>query len=177
MRKLSKTTYGFIFTIVLLVLALGVILYLAISGWFYTNTTKLESDMEIGQTVNIDIKENEAKVVSFSIPGAYLPGQKIDQFINVTNISNKDLYLRAKIVLFDFETGEEKMEAGITEHWTERDGEYVFDEKLLKSNKVAFASYVKLLDEKYFDSTKSNIISIVVESLDSSLNRVQIWGY
>lgn len=177
MRKLSKTAYGFIFTIVLLTLALGVVLYLAISGWFYTNTTKLESDMKIGQTVNIDMKENDAQVVSFTVSGAYLPGQKIDQYINITNISDKDLYLRAKIVLFDFETGEGKMQAGITEHWTEHDGQYVFDEKLQKSNKVAFASYVKLLEDKYFDSTKSYIISIVVESLDGELDKMQIWGY
>lgn len=177
MRKLSKTTYGFIFTIILLVLTLGVVLYLAISGWFYTNTTQLKSDMEIGQTVNIDMRDNEAQVVSFTVPGAYLPGQKIDQFINITNISDKDLYLRAKIVLFDFETGEGKMQAGITEHWTERNGEYFFEDKLLKSNKIAFASYIKLLDEKYFDSTKSYIISVVVESLDSTLDRTQIWGY
>lgn len=177
MRKLSKTTYGFIFTIVLLVLALGIVLYLAISGWFYTNTTKLESDMKIGQTVNIDIRENEAQVVSFTISGAHLPGQKIDQFVNITNISSKDLYLRAKIVLFDFETGEGKMQAGITEHWTEHDKEYVLDEKLLSSNKVSFASYVKLMDEKYFDSTKSYIVSIVVESLDGALDKTEIWGY
>lgn len=177
MRKLSKTTYGFIFTIVLLVLALGIVLYLAISGWFYTNTTKIESNMDIGQTVNIDIRENDVQVASFTIPGAYLPGQKIDQFINITNMSDKDLYLRAKIVLFDFESCEEKMQAGITEHWTEHDKVYFLDEKLLSSNKVAFALFVKLMDEKYFDSTKSYIVSIVVESLDGALDRTEIWGY
>lgn len=177
MRKLSKTTYGFIFTIVLLTLALAVVLYLAISGWFYTNTTKLESDMLIGNTVNIDIKPNEAQVVSFTIPGAYLPGQKLDQFINISNISDKDLYVRAKITVFDYGSGEGKMQAGVSEHWTEHDGEYVFDEKLLASNKIAFASFVKLLEDKYYDSTKSYVISVVVESLDSDLDRMAIWGY
>lgn len=177
MRKLSKTTYGFIFTIILLVLALSVVLYLAISGWFYTNSTRLESDMVIGRTVNIDMHENETQVASFTIPGAYLPGQKIDQFINITNISDKDLHIRAKIVMFDFDVGEEKMQAGISSHWTEYDGGYIFDEKLLSLNKIAFVSYVKLLEDKYYDSTKSYIISIVVESLDANLDRTAIWGY
>lgn len=177
MRKLSKTTYGFIFTIILLIISLGIVLYLAISGWFYTNMTKLESDMKIGQTVNIDIDENEAQVVSFTIPGAYLPGQKIDQFINISNVSDKDLFIRAKIVIFDFDKGEEKMQVGTTDHWTEYDGRYFYNEKLLSANKIAFASYVKLLDTKYFDSTKSYVVSIVVESLDANLDRTAIWGY
>lgn len=76
MRKLSKTSYGFIFTIVLLLITLGTVLYLALSGWFYSNTSNLDSDIVLGQTVNIDIKENEAQTVAFTFPGAYLPGQK-----------------------------------------------------------------------------------------------------
>lgn len=177
MRKLSKTSYGFIFTIVLLLITLGTVLYLALSGWFYSNTSNLDSDIVLGQTVNIDIKENEAQTVAFSFPGAYLPGQKIDQFINITNASDKNLYVRAKITLFDYSSGEAKLQAGVNEHWTENDGQYYFDDVLLASNKVSFASYVKLLENKYYDSTKNYIVSVVVESLDSSLDKTAIWGY
>ena len=85
--------------------------------------------------------------------------------------------MRAKFTLFDHSSGEAKLQAGVSEHWTENDGKYYFDDVLLASNKVSFASYVKLLENRYYDSTKNYIVSVVVESLDSSLDKTAIWGY
>lgn len=177
MRKLSKLTYGFIFAIVALTILLGVSLYLGLSGWFFGNTTKLESDLQLGQTVNISLSGSEAKAVSFTFPGSYLPGQQLEQFVNISNISDKDLHVRAKAVIFDRSEGQMLAEVGVSSHWTENGGYYYFDEPLLKSNKIALGSYVKLGEDKYFNSKKSYIITFIVEALDKELDREEIWGY
>lgn len=177
MKKLSKATYGFIFAIVALVILLAVSLYLGLSGWFYANVISLESDIKLGQTVNITLTENEAKAVSFTFPGSFLPEQKIDQFINVTNNAENNLHIRAKAVVFDYSNGEVGVEIGISDHWTEHEDYYYFDEPLLKSNKISLGSYIKLSPDKYFDSTKSYVVTIVVEALAEDLDRNVIWGF
>ena len=176
MKQLSKSTYGFIFAIVALVILLAISLYLGLSGWFYANVTSLESDISLGQTVNLDITKNGAQAVSFSFPGSLLPGQKLPQNINITNSSGKDMFVRAKAVVFNYSQGEVKMEVGVSEHWTQ-DGEYYyFDEIVPSSNKIALGSHIKLLPDQEYSSTKTYILTIVVEALDSSLNKEQIWA-
>ena len=113
MSKVSKSTYGFIFAIVLLVILLGISLYLGISGWFFSNTTTLQSDLELGKTVNISVAQTGAQAVSFTFPGSYLPGQKLSQYINITNNADNDLFIRAKAVVFRYEQGEASWQVGI----------------------------------------------------------------
>ena len=177
MRKLKKSTYGFIFAIVVLVIALAVSLYLGLSGWFYSNTSKMSSDMQLGTTANLTLNGNESQVVSFTISGAYLPGHDLKQYINVTNESNKPLFVRAKATIFCYDAGECKVELGISEHWTENGDYYYFDEAVPVSNKISVASYVKLMDDQYFDSQKNYVLTVVVEGLDAELDRTQIWGF
>ena len=176
MSKVSKSTYGFIFAIVLLVILLGISLYLGISGWFFSNTTTLQSDLELGKTVNISVAQTGAQAVSFTFPGSYLPGQKLSQYINITNNADNDLFIRAKAVVFSYEQGEAALEVGISEHWTQQDEYYYFDEALMQSNKIAFATYVKL-EDKYYNSNKSYVVTFIVEALDANLDRTQIWGF
>ncbi len=177
MKKLSKSTYGFIFAIIALVILLGVTLYLGISGWFYANVTKLESDVTLGQTLNLNITETGAKVASFTFPGSFLPGQKLDQNINITNSSENDMFVRAKAVIFDCSDQDMNLELGISEHWTENGDYFYFDQPLLKSNKISLASYVRLRPDKYYNSTKTYVFTIVVEAIDSNLSRSEVWGY
>lgn len=177
MSKLQKSTYGFIFAIVVLVVALGVSLYLGLSGWFYSNTSKLSSDMELGTTANLSLKGNETQAVSFTISGAYLPGHNLKQYINVTNDAEKPLFIRAKASIFCYDAGECKVELGISEHWTENGNYYYFDEPIPVSNKISVANYVRLLDDQYLDSQKTYVLTVVVEGLDAELDRSQIWGF
>ncbi len=175
MKKLSKSTYGFIFAIVLLCILLAISLYLGISGWFFTNSAKIESDVSLGENLNFSVSDNGAETIGLTFVGSYLPKQKLSQNISITNISDKDLYVRAKAVVM-LEGGETDMSLGTTEHWQQEGEYYYFDEKLPSSNKIALASYLGLPD-KYFNSTKRYVLTIVVESLDASLDIKQIWGY
>lgn len=177
MKKLSKRDYGFIFAIVVLVILLGVSLYLGISGWFYSNISPVKSDMQLGKTVNVSLQETGAQALSFTFPGNYLPGQKLPQYINISNNSGKDLHVRAKAVVFSYEDGEKQIEVGISEHWTQNNEYYYFDQPLLQANKVALGTYVRLSEDEYYNSEKSYVLTIVVEALDASLDRQQIWGF
>ena len=177
MSKLKKSTYGFIFAIITLLIALGIVLYLGLSGWFYSNTGKLTSDIQLGDTINMTLNGNETEAVSFTLAGSYLPNQNLKQYINVTNESETPLYIRAKAFIYDKNRGDCKVELGISEHWTESDEYYYFDEPLENSGKVSVASYVKLLTDQFYDSQKSYVLTIIVEGLDAKLDRQEIWGY
>ena len=174
---MKKSTYGFIFAIVALVILLGVTLYLGLSGWFYANVTEFESDIKLGETVSLMLDGTQSKALSFTFPGSYLPGQKIAQNINITNGGSSDLYVRAKAIVFDYEKGECELEIGTSEHWTKEGEYYYFDEKLLLSNKISLASYIKLNPEGKYSSIKQYVVTIVVEGLDSKFDRAEVWGY
>ena len=177
MRKLKKSTYGFIFAIVVLVIALGISLYLGLSGWFYSNTSSLKSDMQLGSNVNLSLKGTETQAVSFTLSGAYLSGQKLKQFINLTNEFDAPIYVRAKALIFSYDLNDCKIELGVSDLWTENGDYYYFDEPLESQNKISVASYVKLLNDEFYDSHKSYILTIIVEGLDANLDRQQIWGF
>lgn len=177
MKKLSKATYGFIFAIVALVILLGISLYLGLSGWFFSNINHISSDMQIGETVNVDLTQTGAQAVSFTFPGSLLPGQKLEQNINITNSAPTDLFVRAKAIIFDYDEGEIDIELGISEHWSKNLDYYYFDEALLKSNKISLASYLQLLPDKYYDSSKYYVLTIIVEAVDVKFDRENIWGY
>lgn len=177
MRKLNKSTYGFIFAIVILIIALAVSLYLGLSGWFYSNTTSLKSDMQLGSNVNLSLRGTETQCVSFTLNGAYLPGQELKQYINLTNESTTPIYVRAKALIFSYDLNDCGVKLGVSDLWTENEDYYYFDEQLESQNKISVASYVKLLNGESYDSHKSYVLTIIVEGLDASLDRQQIWGF
>ncbi len=177
MRKLKKSTYGFIFAIVALIIALAVSLYLGLTGWFYSNTSSLQSDMQLGSNVDLSLKGTETQSVSFTLNGSYLPGQELKQYINLTNEFESPIYVRAKALIFSYDLNDPKVELGVNDLWTESGDYYYFTEALESQNKISVASYVKLLNDEFYDSHKSYVLTIIVEGLDASLDRQQIWGF
>ena len=71
-KNLSKTNYALVFISVSLALLLGLSIYLGVSGWYFKNDLSYTTDLELGKTVQVDVKKNEANSISMNFDGSFL---------------------------------------------------------------------------------------------------------
>ena len=98
--KLTKSNFGWIFATFGLLILLGVSIYLGISGWYFKNDLSYTTDMEIGKSISVDVKGDQANAISFNIDGSYLNGFELPQIISVKNSGENEIYLRAKVYVY-----------------------------------------------------------------------------
>ncbi len=174
--KKSRTYYAMLFSIVGLIILLGLSLYLGISGWYFSNSFTQQGDLILGTTVELSAKNNQASSASFSFSGGYLKNEKLSQIINVKNDSTEGKsLLRAKVLVFMSDNTVANMGLVTNEHWAlNEDGYYYYDEEVIAQSKVNLASYV-VLGEQQLCGEKKYIMTVIVEALDSTLDYKTIW--
>lgn len=167
--------FAYIFAIIGLSILLGIFIYLGATGWFFRATLGRAVDPDIGTTQTISVKDTEAKALSFTFNGSIINGEKIRQNINIKNGEEKDLYVRARAILYTSQDGELEIEIGVNANWTEQEGYYYYDGILQSGATIGLGSYVQIHEGYKFDSNKKYIINIIVETLDSSLDKEAVW--
>ena len=97
-----KKSYPYIFTIIILVVLLGISLYLGFSGYLFSVAmNNISSDLTLGETVEVEISPNEASVLSFTLDGSYLPNEKISQVVQIrASDVDKEMRVRVKAEIF-----------------------------------------------------------------------------
>ena len=179
-KNLSKTNYALVFISVSLALLLGLSIYLGVSGWYFKNDLSYTTDLELGKTVQVDVKKNEANSISMNFDGSFLAGERLAQIISVKNSeTDSNLYVRAKVFIYSSENMTEDMEIVESINWTYNinDGYYYFNSLLTASNKVTLCSYVMAGEDSHLHSRTKYIFTVLVEALDESLDVNQIWGH
>ena len=171
-----KKTYPYIFSIIILVILLALSLHLGFSGYFFSVAMyDSASDLTLGETVEVEITPNEASVLSFTLDGSYLPGEKLPQVVQIrASDEDKNMRVRVKAEIFakenltpiDFVANENFVKA--------TDGYFYLVDDLASGNKVTFCSYIVLPKDSELQSKEKYILSIVVENVDASLEN--IWG-
>lgn len=176
--KKDKSFYGWLFVCVTLAVLLAVSVYLGVSGWYFKVENNLESDIVLGENVQIDISKNEAEGVAFSFSGSYLAGEKLPQNISVKNIDEeRGIYLRAKVFVFSENATDSQVDIIENVNWQrENDGYYYLTQILPTSGKVSLCSYVVIGEESKFDGEKSYIFQVIVEALGEDENVEELWG-
>ena len=176
--KISKDNFGWIFTTCALTILLGLSIYLGISGWYFKTEKSYTTDMMLGKSVQFSVKKNESNSISFNLDGSYLSGDRLPQLVSVKNEDDQSsLYLRAKIFIYSGDNQTLKMNMVETVNWTyKEDGYYYFNNLLTPQNKVALCSYVFIDEETDLQTNTKYIVSIIIESLDSTQQVEQIWG-
>ncbi len=176
--KKDKSFYGWLFVCVALSLLLGVSIYLGFSGWYFKADRSLESDLKLGETVQVDIGKNQSECVSFTFAGSYLPGEKLSQIVGVKNIDNEaELYVRAKVSVFSKVSDDYDVSIIETINWTlHDDGYYYFNSFLTPSSKANLCSSIVIGEDSSFVSKKNYILNVTFESLEKKLDVADIWG-
>lgn len=176
--KKDKSFYGWLFVCSSLLILLGVSIYLGLSGWYFKADHSLESDLTLGETVQVDIDKNQSSCVSFTFAGSYIPGEKLSQIVSVKNLSDDTgLFVRAKVNVFSKVSDNYQLSLVETINWTlHDDGYYYFDSILSSSSKANLCSSIMIGEESEFQSKKNYILNITFETLDEKLDVASIWG-
>ena len=177
--KINKENFGWIFTSAFLAILLALSIYLGVSGWFFKTEVSYTTDLELGKTVEVGIKKNEASTVAFNIEGSLLAEERLPQIISIKNIDEEaSLYLRAKIYIYSGDGRTLKMNLVETPNWEfdEEDGYYYFTDKLENSNKIALCSHVFIDKDTHLKTYSQYIVSVIVEGLDTNQDIEIIWG-
>lgn len=176
--KFSKDNFGWIFLTIGLAILLALSVYMGLSGWYFENNRTFTTDIELGKTVQIGIKKNEATAISFNLDGSFLEGERLAQLVSVKNLDEtQSIYLRAKIYIYSGENQTLNMNMVETINWEYNadDGYYYFDSLLTPQNKVALCSHVFINEDTTLDTNTKYIVTIVLESLDQNQNPLSIW--
>lgn len=177
--KISKDNFGWIFTCVGLAILLAFSVYMGLSGWYFENDRSFTTDIEIGKTVQIGVKKNEANAVSFNLDGSFLEGERLAQLISVKNLDEfDDVYLRAKIYIYSGSNQTLEMNMVETVNWqyNENDGYFYFDSLLSPQNKVALCSYVFVDEDTTLYTNTKYIVTVLIESLSKDVDITSIWS-
>lgn len=173
---MSKKDIAWLFSVIVLSVALIISILLGVLG-FYSSMTFIasDSDLVVGDTISIGVKPNESTVASMTFDGSFLPDENIPQIIQVngTDLST-DVYVRVKAKIFGT-TQETAFNFITTDHFEQKDdGYYYFNDILHGGNKITFCNYIVTPKEITFYSGEKYILSIVVETLDTSFDKA-IW--
>ena len=177
--KLTKSNFGWIFATFGLCILLIISVYLGVSGWYFKNDLSYTTDLEIGKSICIGIKENQANAVSFNLDGSYLNGFKLPQIVSVRNSSSeKDIFLRAKVYVYTSDSQVYKMNIDNTANWTYNleDDYYYFNSTLAREDKVALCSSIAFDEEGSYVTNVKYIVTFVFETLSSSEDVERLWG-
>lgn len=174
---MRKSTYPWLFSVIVLAVLLVITFILGYTGYFFSlSFIKADTDLTLGDTCLIEINPNETSVVSFSFDGSILPGENLEQIIQIkANNLEKDLKVRVKgevytnegTILLDFVTTDDFVKGN--------DNYFYLTPDLLAGNKITFSKYIVLPEDSVFDSSKKYILSIIVENLDATLDVSNIW--
>ena len=174
---MKKSSYPWLFSIIILSVLLVISLILGFTGYFFSlSMMKTSSDLSLGDTVCLNVEPNEASVVSFTFDGNYLPGEVLPQVIQIkANNIDKNLKVRVKseaytengVIQFDFVTTDEFTKGN--------DGYFYFNSDLAGGNKITFCNSIVMPEKASFVSKEKYILSVIVENLDSSLPVEEIW--
>ncbi len=177
--KIKRENYGWLFATVLLALLLALSIYLGVSGWYFKTDISYTTDLELGKTVQMSVKKNEASSISMNLDGSYLAGDRLPQIVSIKNMDDEaSVYLRAKIFIYSGDNQILKMDMVETVNWEydQADGYYYFTDLLTMQNKVALCSHLIIDNETHLQTNTKYIFTIVVEALEEDQDVVKIWG-
>lgn len=176
--KLTKSNFGWIFATFGLLILLGVSIYLGISGWYFKNDLSYTTDMEIGKSISVDVKGDQANAISFNIDGSYLNGFELPQIISVKNSGENEIFLRAKVYVYTSNNQYYKMKINSTSNWNYNleDDYYYFNDKLIGSDKVALCSSIMFDEDGAYVTDVKYIVTFIFEALNLDQDVEKIWG-
>lgn len=172
----NKEKFSYIFSICGLVVIIAFLICLYYSGVLFACKTDLVSSIPIGTTTRLVVENSNSSVATFDLNGAVLPGENIQQNINIFNNGQDNLRVRAIAFIYTKDRGKVDLELNVSDFWIkDADGYYYYKDKVTAKETISLTDKIKLSDLYVFNSSERYIINILVESLDSDLDVNSIW--
>lgn len=177
--KVNKENFGWIFSCVMLAIALVVSIILGYTGYYFKTQSSYNTDMKVGDSLQLDIRKNQANSISVNLDGSYLPGQKIKQDISVKNLElEEEIYIRVKVFIYSTENNIIELKIEPSLNWKENldDGYYYYNQSLLPQNKTMLTNNLLLDENQSLLSSKKYIVTFLCESMASKENAESLWN-
>lgn len=175
--KINKENVGYIFAIVLLIMALVLLIYLGFSGWYFYGECNYSTDLQLGKTMQVNVKENQANALSLNVEGSYLPGEALPQVVVVKNSDEKELLVRAKAYISGGNEVSAPIEIVNSQNWTYcEDGYYYYNSILSSQAKSTLCDFINMPNDLLLQSTKKYIVTVVFEAINCNQDVTSLWG-
>lgn len=177
--KINKSNFGWIFACCVLFVLLGLSLYLGVTGWFINTDISYTTDLELGKTLQIDVKKDMANAASINIDGSFLEGQSLPQIVSIKGLQDDgNMYIRAKVFVYTSSNETKKIDITETSNWqyNEDDSYYYFNDVLAPNDKVSLCSNIIINEGTNLNTGKKYIVTFVIEAIDESHDIIALWG-
>lgn len=167
--KKEHTKYiVFLFTSITLSIILMISLYYNYVGGFFFDRINSYSNV-FGKDYTIQVNGFGGFSVSMNFDGNIVNGMEYAQKVQA-NISGSvdSCKLRAKAFISNVDYSENVNIYGYTNWTLENDGYLYFNQVVKGGEKVGICLYVRMPEEKFFDSVKTYIMTILVEAVNPS---------
>lgn len=174
---MDKKDIAWLFAVIFVSVLLIVSIVLGLNGYYYSIAfTNTNAEFKVGDSVVISVKPNQCEVVSFTFDGAFLPNEKIPHVIQIkANKLDSNLKIRVKAQIFGM-SEERNFDFITTNHFARGlDGYYYFDDVLQGGSKLTFSNFIVMPEDSDFRSQEKYVLSVIVETLDASLDVDNIW--
>ena len=171
---MKKQTIPWLFSVVVLSFSLVVSVVLGFTGYYFSvSYINSNSDIAVGDSVNIAVLPNQSNVIALTFDGAYLPNEVIPQVVQINAEKlNVDVRVRVKAKVFGHEK-QGQMDFVTTGHFDKaNDGYYYFDNVLRGGEKVTFCNYLVFPQAEEYLSQEKYILTIIVETVDVNLQNI-----
>lgn len=171
--RISKNNATWIFVVSILTILLALSIYLGASGWYFAGKQNYASDFQLGRTIQLEAKTNQADAKSLNIEGAFLPEEKLPQTVVIKNYSEEDLFVRVKAKI-ENEQGFFPLGVGITENWqyNTEDGYYYLNDQLSKNSQVSLCGFISIEENILLHSSKKYLITFIVEAYNENSQNI-----
>ena len=178
-EKIShKERFIYIFSIGVLLFLLVLFLILFFSGYLFSTVIDPITNLPLGKSnLVLNVERTQASTMSFSLNGGILPGEKLPQNLNIKNLGEDSVFVRAKAYAFTKDRGQIDFPLEVTNNWLLKDDGYYYYLELLEGlNTIGLASNIVVNDSYEFDCKEKYMVNILVESLSSDLDVNAAWG-
>jgi hypothetical protein len=175
--KTNRKESIYIFFIGVLSVIVAGLAILVFSGWIYRENRPVGTSLILGNSNVLNLNGTMSESIAFNFDGSFLKGEEIKQNISIKNNSEKNLYLRGKIAIFDGNNENTDIHLMTGNNWTKMvDGYYYFDGFIESFNTIGFISSFVVSGEKQLSSSSNYIMIITIESLSTDFDRTLVWG-
>lgn len=175
--KINKSNFGWLFACIGLFILLAISIYLGVRGFFFKTQNSYTTDLKLGQTIEGGLNKNQATSMSLNFSGDFLPGEKLPQIVSVKNSSNEDLFVRAKVFIYNSQNQTQEINVIENSNWSKQeDGYFYLTDLISKEQKVNFCSHIIASEDFVTLSWKKYIVTFVFETLDSESDVISLWG-
>ena len=177
-QKKSVKESWYVFTIIMLVVAIGLLVYLFLQNPFITNAPSSSGLTPVGTPIMIEVNENSSASRPLFFHGSVLPNFEVRQDVNVLlSASSAPAVVRGKVFMYDEFGKIIPITAKTASSWVQKADGYYYSSDVLVPNLTLDFLEGFITPSSDYNLNSSNLYALVIsfETLPENSNFEEIW--